>query len=252
MIDVIEITLFMLAYYTINSWLYNQEHKQLLMSWYAYHLLLMTAYVAQLQALFFVAACCFPLVLALMIIFHERRLQTMFVVAQRLHPLTTTTAASCWQDELIKFALMRLNEHKELWVVIEQHDSLAPLICARQLVQADIRKHTLELLYDSFSTPKESFLWITNAGKIISLAATWAQWSCDEAIQVTHATDCIMLKSCVVTRSFTLVINTQSIEQLSAHHALNMLHELTSPSYQKGNTYGTQRTFEPYQDTHFS
>lgn len=250
--DALEIGICIIIYYLINTWLYKQDNKQLLKMWYAYHALMMGAYLAQLQTIFFLSACCFPLVLMLALIFNQEQLQKMFVVAQRLDPLTTTTLASPWQDELIKFILMSLNEQKELYVVIERHDSLAPLINAHETIHADLKKNTLELLYDSFITPKGSFLWITWSGKIISLAAQWKHIPQDDIVGITHATDCIVLKSCLATRKLTLVMDAKVIENLSAHHALNILHELQTTAYRKEGSHAIQDSFTTYNDTHFS
>ncbi len=251
--DAVEIAICVIAYYMINSWLYNQENKELLMLWYGYHAVAMGAYIADLQTIFFLAACCFPIVIMLGLIFNEQKLQKMFVVAQRLDPLTTTTAASHWADELIKFALMRLNEQKDLYVVIEYQDSLAPLVHAHELVNATLKKNTLELLYDSFVMPKESFLWISSSGKIISLAAQWKKCALNDTVHVTSATDCIAIKSCAATRKFSIITGAKIVENLSAHHALNLLYELQTSTYKKEeSSHVTSDTFQSYNDSHFS
>jgi hypothetical protein len=237
----------------INSWLYKQDNKQLLKIWYAYHALVMGAYIADLQTVFFLSACCFPVVLMLALIFNEQKLQKMFVVAQRLDPLTTTTMASHWADELIKFALMRLNEQKDLYVVIELQDNLAPLVNAHEVIHADLKKNTLELLYDSFIMPKESFLWVTSGGKIMSLAARWKNNALDDTVNITSATDCVAIKSCAATRKFTIVTGAKIVENLSAHHALNILYELQTTAYKKEeSSHVTQDNFRGYNDSHFS
>jgi hypothetical protein len=236
----------------VNSWLYKQENKKLLKMWYGYHALVMVAYIADLHTIFFLSACCFPLVLMLALVFNEQKLQKMFVVAQRLDPLTTTTATSNWVEELIKFVLMRLNEQKDLYVVIEYKDSLASLVTVQEMVHADLKKNTLELLYDSFIMPKESFLWITSSGKIMSLAAQFKNIKLDNIVHITTATDCVALKSCAASRKFTLITGAKIVENLSAHHALNILYELQTTALKKESNHVTQDNFQRYNDTHFS
>ncbi len=250
--DAVEITLCIIAYYMINNYLYKQDNKQLLKIWYGYHAVVMAAYFADLQTIFFLSACCFPIVLMLAFMFNQEKLQKMFVVAQRLDPLTTTTTASHWADELMKFALTRLNEQKDLYVIIEHQNSLAPLVTAHEMVHADLKKNTLELLYDSFVMPKESFLWVTSTGKILSLAAQWKHIKLDDTLQITNATDCVALKSCAATRKFTITTGAKTVENLSAHHALNVLYELQTIAYKKENSHVTQDSFQSYNDTHFS
>ncbi|MBY0109616.1 MAG: hypothetical protein K2X90_00725 [Candidatus Babeliaceae bacterium] len=255
--DGIEIALCITAYYMINNWLYTQETKELLKMWYGYHVLIIFSYFFDLQTVFFLSACCFPLVLMLAIIYNEQKLQKMFVTAQRLDPLTTTTATSHWLDELIKFALVRLNEKNDLYVIIEYQDNLAPFINATHVIHADLKKNTLELLYDSFIMPKESFLWIASSptsktGKIISLAAYWKNIKLDETVQITCSTDCIALKMCATTRTFMIIAGSKIIENLSAQHALNILYELQKTVYKKENNHAIKDNFTTYNNTHFS
>lgn len=259
-IDALEIAVCIFGYYLINSWLYNQDNKQLLQLWYGYHAVVIGAYLADLQTVFFLSASCFPLVLMLACIFNQEKLQKMFVVAQRLDQLTTTTHLSNWADELIKFALIRLNEQKDLYTVIEFQDNLAPLVNAHEVVHADLKKQTLELLYDSFMMPKDSFLWVTSTGKILSLAAHWKtvrptapEQQLDKTVHITHATDCVVLKSDAATRKFTIITGAKIIENLSAHHALNILYELQTTAYKKEEgSHVIKDSFRSYNDTHFS
>ncbi len=214
------------GYYYINSWLFHRDNKILLFYWYGYHTLGIGAYLTDLPVISFLTIYCFPLILVMVIIFHEQRLQKMYVVAQHLNSLSSTTIKSHWIEELMKFALIRLNEQKEFAVIIEQDHALASIITAQELIHADLKKNTLELLYDSFTLPKEHFLWISHSGKIISLSARWKNISFLESIHVTTATDCLLLRACPTTRRFTVMHGNKILEDLSAHHALNILNEL--------------------------
>jgi hypothetical protein len=153
----------------------------------------------------------------------------------------------------MKFALIQLNEQKSFYCVIEYQDSLESLITAHELIHAQIRKTTLELLYDSFTLPKDSFLWVTASGKIISLAAHWKHVKLDDTIHITNSTDCVALISCAATRKFTLVAGAKIVENLSAHHALHLLYELQKTPYNKEKSnHVTQNSLPTYNDTHFS
>jgi hypothetical protein len=119
-------------------------------------------------------------------------------------------------------------------------------------MHADVKKNTLELLYDSFIMPKESFLWITSSGKIISLAAQWKSIKLDDTMHITTNTDCLALKSCAASRKFTLIMGQKIVENLSAHHALNILLELHTNVFKKESSHVSQNNFQSYNDTHFS
>ena len=247
--DTAEIILCIIGYLLINAYFFNQENKKLLLYWYSYHTLIIGAYILELPTIFFLSSCCFPVVLMLLMVLHEQRLQKMFVVAQRIDPLTTTTAQSRWPDELIKFALTRLNAQKDLHVVIEHADNLSTLVSAAELINADLKKNTLELLYDSLDIPKKSFLWITSSGKITSLTTFWKNSSDNDLIQITSTLDCIALHACAATRKFTIVRGAKILENLSAHHALALLSELHSTFYKKQeNGHVTTTHFTSYND----
>lgn len=256
MTEFIEIAACIASYYFINSLLFNQQDKKLLFYWYGYHALVVSAYILELQTLFFIASCCFPIVLMLAIMLHEQRIQKMFVVAQRLDALTNTSIKSHWVDELIKFALTRLNEQKDLQVLIENRDTLNSLITAQELINADLKKNTLDLLYDSFIMPPGAFLWVTNSGKIVALAARCKHQDLHDAL--TKSTDCIIFKAETVTRRFTIQYGSKILENLSAHHALNLLHELALNSTKKEAHTHAQKTYsaadmsQNYNDTTFS
>lgn len=231
----IEIALCIAGYYAINRFLLHQENKTIALGWYAYHALMMFSYVAPLETIFFLSATLFPVILTLCVVLHEQRIQKMFVVAQRLDPLTTLPNTSLWIDELIKFALVRLNANKDLRIVIEKNDHLDALISAPELLSATVSKNTLELLYDAFETPKNSFLLTESNGTIRALAAHWRTISFENSTEITAATDCIVVKAEAITRRFTIYHGSRILENLSAHHALNLLHELShSPSAAKG------------------
>ncbi len=249
--DPLELLFCITGYSIITRWFFKQEDKRLLFAWYGYHALLMSAHIFALTSIFFLLGCLFPVVLMLLVIFHEQRLQKMFVVAQRIEPLMTTTGQSPWVDELIKFMLVRLNEQKELRVIIEHQDSIASLVHAQELINADLKKGTLELLYDSLETPKESFLWITDAGKIVALAALWSERTFNQTSEITQALDCIALHSCLATRTFTLAVGTKVVEKMTAHHTLMLLRELTSFK-KKEQSHVTPLYQTPYNDKTFS
>lgn len=251
--DALEITFFILGFYIINSWLFNQEKKKLLIYWYSYHALVIGSYVCELSTVLTVLGGCFPVVLILCIVLQEQRLQKMFVVAQRMDPLLTTTTKSYWTDELIKFALIRLNEQKDVRVIIERNDSIGSLLNAGELINADLKKNTLELLYTSLSLPKESFLWVTVHGNIVSLAAVWKDFSFADTLQITAATDCLALHACAATRKFTIMQRAQILENLSAQHALALMQELSPLSLKKqeGN-HVTKTDFTHYNNTTLS
>ncbi len=224
--DLFEITLLCAGYFFVTTALCNQHDKKLLYYWYGYHAALMISYGASLYAIFFLLGSLFPVVGMLFIILYEPRLQKMFVVPRTVDPLMLTNASSHWIDELIKFSLIRLHEQKDLSVIIEYGDKLHTLITTDTYVQADLKKNTLALLYDSFVLPQDHFLWITHRGTIVSLAARWKNHSWQDTMRLTAACDCIALHLCPVTRSFTIIHGSKIIERVTAHHALNMLHEL--------------------------
>ncbi len=182
---------------------------------------------------------------------HEQRLQKMFVVAKRIDPLTVTSSYSSWQDELIKFALIRLNEQKDLRVVIECKDTLSTLVNASERIDAQLKKNTLELLYHSFNLPKDAFLWITSMGNIVSLSAYWKNLSTIETAHITASIDCIVLHACAATRRFTLIYDAKIVENLSAHHALSLLYEL-SHLKTKENNHVTTPHVRSYNDATLS
>ena len=226
--DALEITFFVAAFRTVSLMVYKQKNKQLLLGWYAYTGTFLVAYVVSFHAIMALTVVLLPAALALGIILHEKRFQQALVSYDRIDAVQAIGASGNWVDELMSFLLQRINQCYDVQVLLEQRNLLSTCLVTDNRIDARCSRKTLELLHGPVFH-KDDILWITTQPLIISAAARWRQSSAgfiEHAAHVSMTLDCIGIRACSTTRRFTVIVQGKIIENLSAHHTLNLLQEL--------------------------
>jgi hypothetical protein len=188
--------------------------------------------------------------------FHERQLQKNFVAfsksLKQRNPITTQPLI----DIIMQVGLYNIHNHKATLYIIEGNDILNTLVQTPFFLNAPINKELLELLFVSQSYNQKNATWISDAGIIRGINATWyneelkhnnyafsdEQERVQALMPLTSNTDAIALISDPMTQLWTIVIDTTIFKQLSAHHAaqlikkqLNMRNKSREIAYEKQN-----------------
>src|SRR3990172_7690961 len=236
--DIIEIVVYSSCIFTLCKWLKTDKTKNILTYFFAYCALALCAWVTQLPTLTPFLCTYAPIALLLFIVLHEKTLQRNLVTLCSIAP--ARIQHEDWLDTLLSSSLAIINTNKSITVVIEHKDSLDYFLDAPFLINADINKNVLELLFFSTSYDEQKMVWIDTNGKIRGINVAWIthQEKRTDALFYTLQSDAIVLRAHPISRTFTLIIENKETKNLSAHHVRTMIKKQlstqSSPSEHKG------------------
>lgn len=256
--DVIEISIFSLAFYYFSRWLAYDKNNQLLRYFYLYCTVTLIAYQAQLTTLSTLLCFTAPIIIMLFIIMHQNILQRNFVA---LRSAKTSCQPNTWLESLIRSALIALNHSKELMCVIEDKDNLDHFIGTTLELNIPLHEGVLDLIIQSSLYNNNKFIWSTTRGYVTGINAEWKipyqdvtlqeeihtlpQWQQD-ALIITHNTDAVVMKSNMTTHTFTLIIQGTLYPDIDPHNALKLIQHYirskTVSAYQGAHYHGIQKS----------
>lgn len=251
--DYVEISFLSCAVYFFMRWLNKDHQKNLLPYFYGYCLITFTAHYSGLLVISQCMIIAAPLMVCVFIILHQHTLQKNFVALKTINP--ATKVSSDWIEELIRSCLYAMNKSKSLVVAVERNQSLATALQAPCLFYADLKKDLLDLLLEN-QEEQETVIWVNKDGKLVATNVSWhikpeqglmaedqtlPIWQ-QYALLITAKTDALILYSCALTRTFSMIAQEKIIEGLSAHQATTILRKLLlhNISFHEGIHYAAQ------------
>jgi len=230
--DIIEILLLSSLLYYIARWLKKDTQKNLLPYFFGYCLIALLAWTAPLPTIAYFVAWYTPAVLMLFMLMHQETLQRNLVALKNITPATISTDED-WLETLLSSCLVIINNNKEITCVIEHRNHLQNFLHAPLLINADLRKGILELLLESASYNHHKMIWVDTTGRLRAINASWSltkkQVFADnapllqEALAHTTQTDALVFHINPVTRTFTIIAHGKTFDNVTAHHALQLI-----------------------------
>ena len=235
--DIIEVLFYSSCTFAFCTWLKTDKTKNILVYFFAYCTLSLTAWILQLPTLTPFLFSYAPVALLLFIVLHERTLQRNLVALCTITP--ARNVPQDWLDTIISSCLTIINTNRSITIVIEQKDSLDHFLVAPFIINADINKNVLEILLASPSYDEQKMIWLDSSGKIRSINASWVAdtQKNEDAVFYTLQTDAIMVSAHPTSRTFTVISNGTETKNIAAHQARTFIkkqqHGPSSPK-QKG------------------
>lgn len=184
---------------------------------------------------------------------HQEFLQRNFITLKNIIP-SVTQNSSDWLELLIRICLQTINKNKEIFIIIEQKDSLHDRVTVPFCIDTELDQTLLTLLIDGDSYDPTKFIWFTKQGRLLGINATWEkniqsewfdknivhmeQWKQD-ALAITNKTDAVILGISPLTRTFSVIAQGKLIDQLQGAAALRIIKKFlaTPSSLSKGALY---------------
>ncbi len=216
--DIIEVIIYSSCIFAFCTWLKTDKTKNILVYFFAYCTLSLSAWLLQLPTLTPFLFSYAPVALLLFIVLHERTLQRNLVALCTITP--ARNAPQDWLDTIISGCLAIINTNRSITIVIEQKDSLDHFLIAPFIINADINKNVLDILLSSQSYDEQKMIWLDSNGKIRSINASWIadKEKNEDAVFYTLQTDAIMVSADPTSRTFTVVSNGTETKNIVAHH----------------------------------
>ncbi len=217
--DFIEIIIYSSSIFAFCKWLQADKTKNILIYFFAYCALALSAWVGQLPTLAPFLCTYAPIALLLFIVLHERTLQRNLVALRTITP--AHAAPEDWLDIVISSCLAIINTNKTITVVIEQKDSLDHFLTVPFVINADISKHVLDIFLLNKSYSEDKMVWIDTNGKIRGINGAWIadKDNNEDALFYTLQTDAIILSAHPASRTFTIISNGKETKNIAAHQA---------------------------------
>lgn len=255
--DCLEILVLATIVYKFTLWLSRDKTLAPISFFYTYSLLLIGTYYLNLSVVNTVLLFASPVCLVLMIVMHQYSLQKNVIAYKTIQPAYEEQYD--WADELMRACLNALNKNKDIVCLIERSDNLKDLVQAPYYLNADLRKHVLELLFEHLPDRVPTIIWVHVSGKVVAINArcvadkdavvfdtagvdvpVWKQ----DALLLTQKTDALLFHISPVSRLFDVYIKGKAVEGLTAAHALTLLrHQLL-----KDGTISDDRYFNAYKN----
>jgi hypothetical protein len=210
--DIIEITFYASCIFIFCKWLAQDKTKNLIIYFFTYSFLLLTAWTVQLPTVTYFLYTYAPVALLLFIVLHEKTLQRNLVTLCNLTP--THAQHNDWLETILSASLALINSHTAINVVIEHTDALDHFLTTPFFINADLEKNVLDILLSSASYDEHKIVWITTSGKIRGINATWLNDAFVYAVQ--H--DALVFSTHPISRTFSIIINGKEHKNLPAHH----------------------------------
>jgi len=255
--DLLEISLFVAAFYYLCMWLKQDQQKPLLPVFYGYCSLLILSYWCALPTATYVLITFSPVLLVCFIVLHQSTLQKNFIA---LHSLSAQDLAEQrnYEEMLVQSLLIAASDGIPVSCIIEKNDSLAAFLTTHHACNAHLSQPLFDALLQSPHYDSTAMLWLHAQGTLIAFNAAWNKTSIDkwlttqehhpqwlqDALFYTTKTDALFIRSDPTTRTFTFVAEGAAIDHVAAHQLIGLLkkqlHSQTSTSSIKGEkTHGT-------------
>jgi hypothetical protein len=255
--DITEIIFYSSILYAFCSWLKTDKTKNILLYFFAYCSLTLCAWALQLPTLTPFLFSYAPVALLLFIVLHEKTLQRNLVTLRTITP--AKSFQENWLDTLLSSSLSIINANKALTVVIENKNSLEPLLITPFFIDATMGREILDILLSSNVYDEQKMVWIDVNGRVRGINVLWLTdkektsqkittfFDKDNSLFYTLNTDAIVFNIHPLSRTFTLIMNGQNINNLSAHQVQALVKKQlypATPSQQKKGAYRENITTE--------
>lgn len=226
--DILEIGLFYAAFYYAACWLKKDTQKNLIGYFYAYCIIIVGAYTLDLPTLTYCLFISSPIVIMLFILMHHDTLQRNFIAIKNI--TVTPQPSRDWLTLILRGALKTLNANTAALILIEHTDSLASYLTSDYVLDAPVTHGMIELICDEQLLNPQTMAWITSAGTVHAVHATWknpwtttnysqsAAWIENALAHTTH-TDALVLFLNPTNHTCSLVLKGIIHEHLSLEHA---------------------------------
>ncbi|AXK60493.1 hypothetical protein [Candidatus Chromulinivorax destructor] len=182
LVDIVEITFFIIATFKISSWLNKDYTKPLLLYFYSYFAILFCSFFFQLTTVYHLMLVTAPIYFVLLVVHHQKNLQKNFILSKN-KPLTPAKVIHKeWLETLIRSCLIASHHKKNVTCVIEQSDSLESLINKPFTIDIPIQKHIIDMLLESISYNDTKLILVDRHGTIMSINASWSDLVINECI----------------------------------------------------------------------
>jgi len=253
--DGIEILFFSSLFYYLALWLRKDRQQNLLWYFYGYYAVTLIAYHANLPTVSLFLLVFSPAIIMLFIIVHQEILQRNFVALRRITPAHTTTHN--WLEALIQTCLIVINNNKSITCIIERNDNMHTFLHVPFIIHAPLHTALLEVLIDSDSYDQHKMVWVDAHGNLEGINATWrhalteqsnqedlVQLSegnlLEDALLYTTKTDALIFTINPKTRTFTIIMQGNQLQKVSAHHACTTIQKYLTNMH---NDYKNKGTF---------
>jgi len=226
--DIIEIFVYSSSIFVFCTWLKTDKTKNILMYFFAYCAIALSAWITQLPTLAPFLFAYAPVALLLFIVLHEKILQRNLVSLCSITP--AKIQHEDWLETLISGCLTTINANKSITVVIECKDALNYFLDAPFLINADISKNVLDILLSSTSYDEQKMVWIDTNGKIRGINVAWIahQEKREDALFYTLQSDAIILHAHPINRTFVLTVYGKETRNVTAHQVHTLLKQQLS------------------------
>lgn len=251
--DIAEITLISSCFYSLSRWLQKDRDKNLLGYFYGYLLLFFATYSLHLTTISSLLFFFSPAIIMLFMLMHQELLQHNFVALKNISIAPATHSAD-WLSTIMKETLTLLAHNKNILLLIEHTDALAPHMNVHNPLDAPITPGLISLLFNSLYN-SESLCWIASNGTLrginTTFTASWhpeaykttAAWV-DDAVAYTSKMDCIILFADAKNHQYNIAHNGIITEQLSmeqAHHRIKKCINYSVSIPKKGYSHGVSK-----------
>jgi DisA bacterial checkpoint controller nucleotide-binding len=229
--DFIEIIIYSSCIFAFCKWLQADKTKNILIYFFAYCTLALSAWLGQLPTLTPFLFTYAPIALLLFIVLHEKTLQRNLVALRTITP--AHAVPEDWLDTIISSCLALINTNKTVTMVIEQKDSLDHFLTAPFIINADISKHVLDIFLFNKSYAEDKMVWIDTNGKIRGINVAWIAHkdNTEDALFYTLHSDAIVLTAHPISRTFSVISNGKETKQIAAHQTCALIKQQLRTKY---------------------
>src|SRR3990167_1779212 len=239
--DIIEILVLSTFIFYFSCWLKKDHQKKLLPTFYGICLLFITTHYLHLTTLSSFIFSFSPALITIFILLHQKVIQKNFVAAKNLKPINLQKLD--WVQSLVKTLLSAVDSKKEVQCLIECKDLAEEFAKPGIIVNTIIQKDILDYLIDSSQFNTNKFLWINQEGLIKAINSEWnlpeepvlleekklSEWE-KNSIKISSKLDVITLKTCSITRTFSIIAQGKIIENIFTDKAINLIQQFIKKS----------------------
>jgi len=228
--DACEIAFFSCVFYFVALWLKKDHTHNLLLYFYGLISLYASSYILNLNSVFYILTCTWPILATLFIIVHQVTLQRNFV-ALRHNTYTHDTPCLLWLEILIANSLQLLNRNIPVFCIIERHDSVKELVQTSLTINAPLNRELLNFIYANSSADNNLMIWVSSNGYIKALNCTWKEeiadthWTSNTVMHTQH-TDIIAFCSNPTSNTFTAIIEGNVLSDITGFQLHTLLSKL--------------------------
>lgn len=239
--DGIEILFFSGIFYYLALWLRQDRKSNLLWYFYGYCIAICTAYFAALSSVSLFLLLCSPIIIMLFMVIHQETLQRNFVALKNTPPIQPIHTN--WLEIFMQGCLIAMNKNKTITCIIERTDSMQELVQAECTLNTPLNTLLMETILTSTTYSQDTMLWINDYGMLRGINTKWHTWPehanwLDCACIYTAKTDVLILHCNPSTRSFTLVVDGNPIDNVNTQQIQHLLQKYVYIKIKKGNKYG--------------